>query len=182
MKRMAVARLYPVVVVGYMANNLLPVRLGEVVRAYYLGERENVSKVSSLATIAVERVFDGLTLLFLAAVVSLFLPLVGLLQGLADRAGVPWVLLALAMSMPFVLVAAFMVLASYSPRWFEVLLQRLIGVLPALLRPQGLRAGWHVHQRPRRAAASATAACGVPAIAAGLAGGGADVLHPGLLL
>ena len=146
MKRLAVARLYPVVVVGYMANNLLPVRLGEVVRAYYLGEREKVSKVSSLATIAVERVFDGLTLLFLAAVVSLFLPLVGLLQGLADRAGVPWVLLALAMSMPFVLVAAFMVLASYSPRWFEVLLERLIAVLPAPIRPKGLRAGWHVHQ------------------------------------
>lgn len=156
MKRLAVARLYPVVVVGYMANNLLPIRLGEVVRAYYLGEREKVSKVSSLATIAVERVFDGLTLLFLAAVVSLFLPLVGLLQGLADKAGVPWVLLALAMSMPFVLVAAFMVLASYSPRWFEVLLERLIAVLPAPIRPKvsGLVgmfiSGLAVLQHPRR--------------------------------
>ena len=156
MKRMAVSRLYPVVVVGYMANNLLPVRLGEVVRAYYLGERENVSKVSSLATIAVERVFDGLTLLFLAAVVSMFLPLVGLLQGLADRAGVPWALLALAMSMPFVLAAAFMVLASYSPRWFESLVARLIGALPAPLRAKvaGLVtmfiSGLAVLQHPRR--------------------------------
>ena len=52
-KRMAVVRIYPVVVVGYMANNLLPLRIGEVVRAYYLGEREKVSKVSALATIAV---------------------------------------------------------------------------------------------------------------------------------
>ena len=32
MKPVSVARLYPVVVVGYMANNILPVRLGEVVR------------------------------------------------------------------------------------------------------------------------------------------------------
>ena len=80
-KRLSVPRLYPVVVVGYMANNILPVRLGEVVRAYYVGEREKVSKVSALATIAVERVFDGLTLLFFAAVVGLFLPIVGLLQG-----------------------------------------------------------------------------------------------------
>ena len=156
MKRLAVARLYPVVVVGYMANNLLPVRLGEVVRAYYLGERERVSKVSSLATIAVERVFDGLTLLFLAAVVSLFLPLVGLLQGLSERAGVSWVLLALAMSMPFVLVAAFMVLASYSPRWFEVVLERLIAVLPAPLRAKAsgligmFIGGLAVLQHPRR--------------------------------
>ena len=64
-KGLSVRRLYPVVVVGYMANNILPVRLGEVVRAYYVGEREKVSKVAALATIAVERVFDGLTLLFL---------------------------------------------------------------------------------------------------------------------
>ena len=155
-KWLAVARLYPVVVVGYMANNLLPVRLGEVVRAYYLGEREKVSKVSSLATIAVERVFDGLTLLFFAAAVSLFLPLVGLLQGLGERAGVPWVLLALAMSMPFVLVAAFMVVASYSPRWLGTLVERLTAVLPAPLRTKasGLVSmfieGLAVLQHPRR--------------------------------
>ena len=96
-----VRRLYPVVIIGYMANNLLPVRLGEVVRSYYLSRQETVNTSSALATIAVERVFDGLTLLFFAAVVSLFLPLVGLLHGLGERAGIPWVLLALAMSMPF---------------------------------------------------------------------------------
>ena len=129
-KTLAVVRLYPVVVVGYMANNLLPLRLGEVIRAYYIGEREKVSKVSALATIAVERVLDGLTLLFFAAVGSLFLPLIGLLQGLGERAGIPWVLLALAMSMPFVLIAAFMVVASSSPRWLEILVDRVTGKLP----------------------------------------------------
>ena len=89
MKALAVKRLYPVVVVGYMANNILPVRLGEVVRAYYVGEREKVSKVAALATIAVERVFDGLTLLFFAAVVSLFLPLVAPLQELGEKSNIP---------------------------------------------------------------------------------------------
>ncbi len=59
-------RVFPVVVVGYMANNLLPARLGEVVRAYWLARREPVSESSSLATIAVERVYDGLTLLAFA--------------------------------------------------------------------------------------------------------------------
>ena len=58
------ARLYPVVVVGYMANNLLPLRLGELVRSYYVGEREGLSKTSALATIMVERVLDALVLLF----------------------------------------------------------------------------------------------------------------------
>ena len=133
-KALGIFRLYPVVVVGYMANNLLPLRIGEVVRAYYLGEREKVSKVSALATIAVERVFDGLTLLLFAAVVSLFLPLVGLLQGLGERAGIPWVVLALAVSVPFVLIAAIMVVASSSPPWLDTLVDRATGILPAPVR------------------------------------------------
>ena len=155
-KTLAVVRLYPVVVVGYMANNLLPLRLGEMIRAYYIGEREKISKVSALATIAVERVFDGLTLLFFAAVVSLFLPLIGLLQGLGERAGIPWVLLVLAMSMPFVLIAAFMVVASSSPRWLETLVDRVTERLPGRVgsRVNGLAHlfidGLAVLQSPRR--------------------------------
>ncbi|MCL5961132.1 MAG: flippase-like domain-containing protein, partial [Chloroflexi bacterium] len=52
-------RLFPVVVIGYMANDILPVRMGELVRAYVLGEREQISKSATLATILVERIFDG---------------------------------------------------------------------------------------------------------------------------
>ena len=63
-----VQRLYPVVIIGYMANNLLPARLGEFVRSYYLARREGFSASTGLATIAVERVYDGLTLLAFAAV------------------------------------------------------------------------------------------------------------------
>ena len=56
-------RTFPVVVVGYMANNVLPLRTGELVRAYVLSKRYGASKTSVLATIAVERLFDGLTML-----------------------------------------------------------------------------------------------------------------------
>jgi len=65
-------RLFPPVAIGYMANNLLPARMGEFVRAYVVGRREGVSKSSALATILVERIFDGLTLLLILAVVSIF--------------------------------------------------------------------------------------------------------------
>ena len=54
---------FPVVVVGYMANNLLPLRTGELVRSYVLARRYGAKKTSVLATIAVERLFDGLTML-----------------------------------------------------------------------------------------------------------------------
>jgi hypothetical protein len=57
-----------------MGNNLLPARLGEFARAYVVGKRENVSKSAALATILVERIFDGLALLLILAVVSFFFP------------------------------------------------------------------------------------------------------------
>lgn len=56
-------QVFPVVVVGYMANNVLPLRSGELIRSYALGRRFGVPKTAALATIAVERLFDGLTML-----------------------------------------------------------------------------------------------------------------------
>ena len=63
LKRIPVKRLFPVVVIGYMGNNIFPFRIGELLRAYVLKRNEDVSISSSLATIVVERIFDGLTML-----------------------------------------------------------------------------------------------------------------------
>ena len=71
-KSIRIGRLYSATMIGFMANNLLPARLGELVRAYVLGNKENVSKSSCFATIVVERVFDGITLLLFLAVVMTF--------------------------------------------------------------------------------------------------------------
>lgn len=70
-KSIAARRLFPVVVIGYMANDILPMRIGELVRAYVLGERENVSKSATFATIIVERIFDGVTMVLFIGVVLL---------------------------------------------------------------------------------------------------------------
>ena len=77
LKSLPVSRVYPVVVIGYMANNLLPARLGELVRSYLLAQREKVSGSSALATIAIERVYDGVALLAFAALSGLVLLLLG---------------------------------------------------------------------------------------------------------
>ena len=63
LKRIPLRRLFPVVVIGYMGNNIFPFRIGELLRAYVLKRNEDVSISSSLATIVVERIFDGLTML-----------------------------------------------------------------------------------------------------------------------
>jgi glycosyltransferase 2 family protein len=63
--------LFPVLIMGFATNNLLPGRLGEFWRAYLLGRKRNVRKTFALASVVVERVFDGLTLLALLWIVSL---------------------------------------------------------------------------------------------------------------
>jgi uncharacterized protein (TIRG00374 family) len=68
----SVSTLFPVVVIGYMANNLLPARIGELVRAYLLGERKRISKSATLGTIVVERLCDGIVLLGFLLVVAAF--------------------------------------------------------------------------------------------------------------
>lgn len=70
-------RLFPYSIIGYMANNLLPARAGELIRAYVLGERERVSAMGTLGAIAVERLFDG-------CVLVLMLLIAGAVTGLGD--------------------------------------------------------------------------------------------------
>ena len=71
-RHISIGSLFSGVAIGYMANNLLPARLGELVRSYVIGKKEDISKSSILATIVVERLFDGFTLLLFLVLVSVF--------------------------------------------------------------------------------------------------------------
>jgi uncharacterized protein (TIRG00374 family) len=72
LKAVDMRSLFPVVTIGYMGNNVFPFRAGEVIRAYVLKRKESVSASASLATILVERIFDGITMLiFVFAVLPL---------------------------------------------------------------------------------------------------------------
>ena len=59
---------FAAVCVGFMANNLLPVRAGEVARAYAYSRLEGVSTATALATLVVERLLDGVAILLLLVV------------------------------------------------------------------------------------------------------------------
>lgn len=75
--RAPVSTLFGVLMMGFATNNLLPGRLGELWRAYLLGRKRNVRKTLALASVVVERVFDGLTLIALLALLSLVIELPG---------------------------------------------------------------------------------------------------------
>jgi uncharacterized protein (TIRG00374 family) len=52
--------------IGMMANNIFPARAGEIVRAYALTQQTEVPFATSIASLAVDRLFDMLVLLLLA--------------------------------------------------------------------------------------------------------------------
>jgi hypothetical protein len=62
-KEITTSQMFPIVAIGYMGNNIYPARAGEVLRAFVLKRREEVSISASLATIIVERIFDGVVML-----------------------------------------------------------------------------------------------------------------------
>lgn len=72
-KPIPTASLFRTVVIGYMANDILPARMGELVRSYVLGEQVRISKASTLVTIVIERIFDGLTMLTFIVAASFLL-------------------------------------------------------------------------------------------------------------
>ena len=57
--------------IGFLSNNILPARLGELVRAHVVGKRAGISRSAALASILVERIFDLFTLLALFGLVAL---------------------------------------------------------------------------------------------------------------
>ncbi|KAB0669660.1 flippase-like domain-containing protein [Oryzomonas sagensis] len=75
-KAIPLASLYPATIIGYMANNLLPARLGEFVRAYVLARREGLETPAVFASLVIDRLFDGFTvlLILLATLFTLRLP------------------------------------------------------------------------------------------------------------
>jgi uncharacterized protein (TIRG00374 family) len=72
--------LVPALMIGYMANNLLPLRAGEVVRVYVVARRWPRGFWTTVATLIVERVLDTLAIVLLLAVLVLVIPVPAVFQ------------------------------------------------------------------------------------------------------
>src|SRR5512143_1737558 len=83
-KKIPTATMFPITTIGYMGNNIYPARAGEVLRAVILKRKEGVPVSASLATIIVERIFDGVVML---AFVFVNLPELATLTGASDFVG-----------------------------------------------------------------------------------------------
>lgn len=111
--------LLPIVIVGFMANNVIPLRAGELVRSYVLGRKYNVPKTSALATIAVERIFDGLTMIGFLAFSMIFVSITAELRHLA-----------LVAFLIFAALLIGLVLLTFAGDFVDRMLQLVLGPMP----------------------------------------------------
>jgi len=73
-KKVSVLNLFSVNMIGFMANNVLPARLGEFIRPVMVARKEKIGVSASFATVAIERVFDILGIIVIASLLFCFLP------------------------------------------------------------------------------------------------------------
>lgn len=65
---------FEVFTIGFMANNILPARLGDVARAYVLARQAKLPAASSFSSVMLERIFDGVTVVLFLNVVLFVRP------------------------------------------------------------------------------------------------------------
>ena len=126
LKKIRPRTMFPMVCIGYMGNNIYPARAGEVLLAVVLKRREKVPISATLATIIVERIFDGVVML---SFVFLNLPL--LAGQISDANTVGWIQsLALWGGIAFAFaLLVFLLAAMYPPlaeRWINFFVDRLL--------------------------------------------------------
>ncbi|MGK7313611.1 MAG: lysylphosphatidylglycerol synthase transmembrane domain-containing protein [Candidatus Longimicrobiales bacterium M2_2A_002] len=109
--------------IGFMANNLLPARVGEFARAFALSRLEPVSVSASFGSLVVERMFDGvIVVLFLVA--ALAWPSFPAAPERDFGTIALWA--ALLFGAAFVIVLVIVIRPERSVRWFERTVARLL--------------------------------------------------------
>jgi len=73
-RTIAARALFWPMIIGFFANNVLPLRMGELVRAHVCGIKFKISRTASLGSILLERIGDTLSFLTTFLVASLFYP------------------------------------------------------------------------------------------------------------
>jgi len=116
--------------IGFMANNVLPARIGEFARAYAFSRLEPVTATAAFGTLVVERFMDGVVLL-LFLVIPIMTPGFPAVETLSAGGGAAIVRTAAALVIA--ILAVLMVMAAL-PRQFVLLAERLAVVLPEHLR------------------------------------------------
>jgi len=131
LKSVSVQTMFPIVAIGYMGNNIYPARAGELLRAYILRKREGISISASLATIIIERAFDGIVML---AFVFLNLPELASLTGESGFIGDIRTLALIGAGLFLLAVLIFLLMAVFPDKSIGLVNKIIDWVVPARFR------------------------------------------------
>lgn len=139
LKVISTRAMFPIVTIGYAGNNIFPARAGEVVRAVLLKKKAGIPISASLATIIIERVFDGIVMLaFIFVNLSELARMSDVSIGIAGRS-LSIQVVAIWGSVAFFGVLAIFLLAAMFPASTDRVLSWLVGrIMPERHRSQVL--------------------------------------------
>ena len=118
--------------VGFGANSIFPARLGEFIRANYLGHSERISGSSAFGTLVVERLFDGFTLLLILLIGLLGTTFAGEWRTISGGLRTTGFFLFFLYVIFILLLVGF----KYKTNRFIILLDKLLFFVPRHLRPK----------------------------------------------
>ena len=129
------ASLFGATMIGFMANNILPLRLGEFIRPWALARRERLSKTTLFATVVVERAIDMVTLLVIFGLSLLVHPISGETEaGRMTQAGASVLVTACAA------LTVFVIALERSEKLARVVVERISAPLPPHWRGRASKA------------------------------------------
>ncbi len=120
--------------IGFMANNILPARMGEFARAYAFSRLEPVSATAAFGTLVVERFMDGVVLL-LFLVIPVFAPGFPAVEAMSQGGGLAIFRGAITLVLAVLVV---LVVMATMPRQFLAVAKRISVVLPLVTRTRVL--------------------------------------------
>ena len=137
--------LVPATMIGYMVNNVLPLRAGEFVRVYVVARRWGHGFWTALATLIIERVLDSLVIVLAMAVLVVRIPVPRTLQiGAAAILAIDLVAVAVLCFLAVAPVRARRIVERLTRRW-PALERRVVGILETFVRGLlGIRARAHL--------------------------------------
>lgn len=112
--------------IGFGANCIFPARMGEFIRANYLGQREKISASSAFGTIVIERLFDGFTLLLILVIGLLGTEFTADWQSVSNKLRVTGYILLPS----YLIFLLFLLCLRYKTEFFLTLFEKILFFLP----------------------------------------------------
>ncbi len=119
-KPIRISRLFSMVMIGFWGNVVFPAKIGELIKVYFLGEKEKIKKSSVLATVILDRIFDGLFTLLLVGVAFILLQ-----NKIALFKGAIYISTAIYLSIFIILIFIF-----FRINWFKKVILLFRPILP----------------------------------------------------